>query len=76
MWAAHDGMGWWMLFGSVFWVVFIGALVYLFASTFGRGTETSERRSETPQEIAKRRLAAGEISHEEYERLREILNRS
>lgn len=73
MWEAHEGMGWWMLFGSVLWVLLIVSLGYLFASLFGRGPGTPEPRSETPLEIAKRRLAAGEISHDEYERIRDTL---
>ena len=74
MWGAHEGMGWWMLFGGVFWVLFIMSLVYLFTGAFDRGPRP-EARSETPLEIAKRRLAAGEISPEEFERLRETLSR-
>ena len=73
MWAAHEGMGWWMLFGGVFWILFIGALAYLFA--FDRGTGTPQVHVEAPMEIAKRRLAAGEISPDEYERIRETLSR-
>lgn len=73
MWAAHEGMGWWMLFGGVFWILFIGALVYLFSSVFDRGTRDSQARSETPLEVANSRLAAEEISHEEYKRIRETL---
>jgi putative membrane protein len=64
-----------MLFGGVFWILFIGALVYLLASAFDRGTGDSQARSETPLEVAKRRLAAGDISPEEYERIRETLSR-
>ena len=75
MWAAQEGMGWWMLFGGVFWLLLIGALVYLFSSAFGRGTEPPAGRLETPLEVAKRRLAAGEISHEDYERIRDTLTR-
>ncbi|MBE0607851.1 MAG: SHOCT domain-containing protein [Dehalococcoidia bacterium] len=75
MWGAHEGMAWWMLFGGVFWVLFIGTMVYLFASTFGRRTGDTQGRSETPLEVAKRRLASGEISHEEYERIRDALSR-
>jgi len=75
MWGAHEGMAWWMLFGGVFWVLFIGTLVYLFAITFGRSTRDAQGRPEAPLEIAKRRLATGEISHEEYERIRDTLNR-
>ncbi|MBI2765928.1 MAG: SHOCT domain-containing protein [Chloroflexi bacterium] len=68
-------MGWWMVFGGIFWVLFIGALVYLFATAFDRGTGSPQARAETPFDIAKRRLAAGEISHEEYEKIRETLSR-
>ena len=75
MWAANEGMGWWMLFGGVFWLLLIGALVYLFSNVVDRGTGTTAGRSETPLEVAKRRLAAGEISHEDYERIRETLSR-
>ena len=75
MWEAHEGMGWWMLFGGVFWILFIGALVYLFSSAFDRGTGNRQARVDTPLEVAKRRLAAGEISHEEYERIRDALSR-
>ena len=75
MWAANEGMGWWMLFGGVFWLLLIGALVYLFSNVVDRETETPAGRSETPLEVAKRRLAAGEISHEDYERIRETLSR-
>ena len=63
MWAAHEGMGWWMLFGGVFWILFIGALVYVFSSDVDRGTGNSQPRPETPLEVAKRRIAAAsEIS--------------
>ena len=74
MWVAHEGMGWWMLFGGVFWLLFIGALVYLFSNVVDRGMGTPPGRSETPLEVAKRRLAAGELSHEEYERIRDTLS--
>lgn len=74
MWAAHEGMGWWMLFGGIFWILFIVAMAYLISSTFNRGIGNPPP-SETPLEIAKRRLATGEISHEEYERINETLNR-
>ena len=74
MWGANEGMGWWMLFGSVFWLLFVGALVYVFSSAFDRGTGGQDRH-EAPLEIAQRRLAAGEISHDEYERIRTALSK-
>lgn len=75
MWVAHEGMGWWMLFGGVFWLLFIGSLAYLCVSALERRTGVPHPPVEAPTEIAKRRLAAGEISHEEYERIREALGR-
>lgn len=75
MWGAHEGMGWWMLFGGVFWVLFIVSLVYFFSGAFDRSPRSPEGRPESPLEVAKRRLAAGEISYEEYERIRETLSR-
>jgi putative membrane protein len=68
-------MGWWMVFGGVFWILFVAALVYLFTGAFRPGTGNPDERSETPLEVAKRRLASGEISHEEFERIREALSR-
>ncbi len=65
MWVAHEGMGWWMLFGGVFLILFIDAIVYLFSSGPDRWNGNPQAQSETPLEVAHRRLAAGEISHEE-----------
>jgi uncharacterized membrane protein len=64
-----------MLFGGVFWLIFIGTLAYLFVSVFDRGPANPTARFESPLDIAKRRLAAGEISQEEYERIRDTLSR-
>lgn len=75
MWEAHDAMGWWMLFGGGLWLVFILSVLFLFTDAFGRGQAKPDTRQEAPLEIAKRRLAGGEISHEEYERIRETLSR-
>ncbi len=75
MWAANEGMGWWMVFGGVFWMLLIVALIYAFSGAFDGGPRDGAASRETPLEIAKRRLAAGEISHDEYERLRETLHR-
>jgi len=75
MWGAHEGMGWWMLFGSVSWLAFAGILVYLFTSAFGRDSRPQAGWSGSPFEIAQRRLAAGEISNEESERIRDTLSR-
>jgi putative membrane protein len=65
-------MGWWMLFGTIWFVVFWGAIIYFIVSAparmSGRTTE------ETPLEIARRRYARGEISKEEFDQLRRDLS--
>jgi putative membrane protein len=75
MWYWGEGMGWWMLFGGFWMVLFWGAIVALIVwgiSRFTRradsGTSTSEKT--TPLDIAKERYAKGEISKEEYEQLK------
>lgn len=68
MWGYHWGVGWgWMLLGMAFMVVFWGALIWLFASLI-RGASGRDPH-EGPREIADRRLAAGEISEEEHDRI-------
>lgn len=71
----HDdvGFGWGlvMLIGMVlFWGLVIFGVMTLFAG--GPGARSSN--SDDPGEILKRRLAAGEISVEEYERRRSLIN--
>lgn len=77
MWGASEGMGWWMLFGSVFWVVVVALVVWLFSRGFdggGRDGAPEPRRSqEDPIDIARRRYAAGEIEEEEFRRIRDTL---
>lgn len=75
MWHAHDGMGWWMVFGGGLWVLFL-VLVAVFLLTMFR--PTSPRRQDDPSgpgalEIARQRYARGEISREEFEQLRQDL---
>ena len=73
MWDGHDGMGWWMLFGSVWFVLFWGLIIWAVASLVSRlggGQASQGSREESPLDIAKRRYARGEISKEEYDRLR------
>lgn len=64
------GVGWWilMMLGMViFWGLVIYGVVWLV-----RGAASPAPR-ETPAEILQRRLARGEISVEEYERRRALL---
>ena len=72
----HEGLRWWALFGGIFWLLLIGAIVYLIASVFASGHAHEHRHDhgeEDPLAIAKRRYAKGEISREEFEQIRKDL---
>ncbi|MCL4544882.1 MAG: SHOCT domain-containing protein [Chloroflexi bacterium] len=73
-------MGWeWlaMVLGFLSMLVFIAAvilgMVWLVRALAGTARPGMER--ETPLEILRRRMAAGEISYEEYERMKDMLER-
>ena len=73
------GYGWDMGFGWVlmilFWVLLIGAVVWLVTSLVmnRRGSTYVSSGQESPLEILDRRLANGEIGVEEYEKVRQSL---
>jgi len=75
MWGEHEGMGWWMLFGSIWFVVFWGLVIWAIVSVFSRGERGSAAGGgETPLDIAKRRYAQGEISREQFDQIRRDLS--
>lgn len=77
MWDGHDGMGWWMLWGSILWLVFIVAIVAVTARLAGDGRHTGDAPptpTEAPLDIARRRYASGELSGEEFEQIRRDLS--
>ena len=75
MWHIGDGMGWWMLFGGVWMVVFWGVVIGLVAWVIARITRHSEPdRKDESGKIARERYARGEISREEYEQIRKDLS--
>ena len=75
MWYMHD-VGWagWLLM-SVGMVAFWGLVAYVIVTIVRGGTPGRSERvgDEPPGDVLRRRLAAGEISVEEYQRLREVL---
>lgn len=73
MWDMGDGMGWWMLLGSVWVVLFWAGIMWLFIRVLDRGDARSTQREEAPLDIARRRYASGEISREQFEQLRKDL---
>jgi putative membrane protein len=72
MWGEHEGMGWWMLFGSIWFVIFWGLIIWAIVTVFSRGERSTSNGggSESPLDTAKRRYAQGEISREQFEQLR------
>ncbi len=73
MWDMHGGVGWWMVFGWLWFVLFWGVIVGLVSWAVYRLSGRSEERHPGPLEIAKERYARGEISAEEFERIRRAL---
>ncbi len=78
MWHSHEGAGWWMLYGGIamviFWVLIITLVVWII-----RALTTHEHRDRGPErrdplDIAKERYAKGEISKEEFDRIKKDLS--
>lgn len=78
MFQLGEGMGWWMLFGGmwmlVFWAVVIGLIVWAVIRLTRRNGDHSGERKDTPLEIARQRYARGDISREEFEQIRKDLS--
>ncbi len=74
MWDMGDGMGWWMLIGSIWFVIFWGAIIWLVFTAIDRlAGRRGEGGGDSAIEIARRRYARGEISREEFERIKRDL---
>ncbi len=58
---------WWF-----FWLVLAGVLVYY---GWGRPSDQRRRPRETPHEVLQRRLASGEITTDQYEERKALLDR-
>lgn len=71
-WGINDyGFG-----GLLMWILLAVLIVVVVYLTFRQhGTGRSDTPRETPLEILKRRYAKGEISEEEYERMRDKLTK-
>jgi putative membrane protein len=66
---AGPGVGFWWIF-PLLWVLFWGSLIVLGVWAIRR---LSGRGPQPALDILKRRLAAGEISQDDYDRLRKTL---
>lgn len=75
MWHGFEGIGWgWMGLGMIhmllFWVVWIALLVALVRWLSGSGPDAGV----DPMKILKARYAKGELSREEFERMKREIN--
>lgn len=79
MWHVGDGMGWWMLWGGLMMILFWGAIIALIVWAIQTVTRRdssqtyppdSSPSARTPLGIAKERYARGEISREEFQRIK------
>ena len=73
MWGANEGMGWWMVFGGIWMVIFWGAIIWLIVWGVGQVSGGGRRSDDSPLEIARTRYARGEITREQFEQLRRDL---
>jgi putative membrane protein len=75
MWFMHEGMNWWMLFGSIWMVVFWGGLIALAAWGISRitGRGGSDTRYKA-LDLTKERYARGEIDKKEFDRIKKDLD--
>ena len=71
MWHSDDGMGWWMLFGAILFMLFWVSMFWLFLQAGWRNGRPDQ--DDSPLQIAKRRYARGEISKDQFEELRRDL---
>jgi uncharacterized membrane protein len=71
---AWGSFGWpwlgllWLVIFLLFWGCLLALLIWAVRSTAG-----TRHTHDTPSEVLRRRLAAGEISEEEYERIQSVL---
>jgi len=66
MMGGFGGMG----FGGILWIVLIGVVIWAVVKS---GTRTSTASTDSARAVLDARLARGELSIEEYRKLREVL---
>lgn len=62
-------------FGGLFWIGLIGLVIWLIVKNNNERTFIPPNIGETPLDILKRRYAKGEISQEDFERMKKDLEK-
>ena len=71
-WPFGTAMGWWMVAWIViFWGGLIALIVWVVKKVTERGSSSAKR---DPLDVAKERYARGDISREEFERIKKDLS--
>ena len=72
----HDfGFGFWGPFGGILPILFIGAMIVLAVYWVRKTGESSSKPTQkTPPDIARERYAKGEISKEEFDKIKKDLS--
>ena len=73
MWHSTSGMGWWMVFGGFWMVAVLGFFIWLLVSFTSKVNNEKSVNKEDPMEIARRRLASGEITKEQFDEIQQRL---
>jgi putative membrane protein len=66
-------MGWGGVGMMLFWALIIAGIVWLVLATTGNSADAPHVPFETPGDVLKRRYAAGEISKEQYDEMKQAL---
>lgn len=70
-WRMHEGVGWWMLFGWLWFIVFLIVVVWIINKVSNWG---NSKGNPSALEIAKQRYARGEITKEQFEQIKKDLS--
>jgi len=66
----HYGFGWFGGFGMIlFWIVLVATIIILI-KTFSNSSQKGDYRSKTSLNILKERYASGEITRDEFEKMK------
>lgn len=62
------GMGFWMIFNMIFWLLIIVGIIFLIIWAVNKTREVEKKpKEESALDILKKRYAGGEINREEFE---------
>jgi putative membrane protein len=72
-----NGMGWWMGFGVILFILFCGGIVWLIVWAGAKGASErggSDTARQSALDIAKTRYARGEITKEQFDQIKKDLS--